>query len=278
MRFAFFSRSRRAAASIMSLALLSGALVSMPALATAASAPSSSTMVLSFREFPSGNPVPNTLSAKIPVTPGASITLTAPTQILGTPPTAFGFAFWNASVTASQSPNITFSAPSVATFNATAWYFPEGGSGGPGKPGVSTVAFSMDQDSILSVTPIAAVTPNGAWAGSPSTIVSTTTSTSPVVITARQLIVGDGMFNTWINFGSGTPSGKTLTVPANGASLAIAFYGIPQGAPTLAQCQQDESDLASITPDGFPSQQEYLKVLHFLEKQVQICRQDGVIQ
>ena len=263
---------------LLSLALLTSAIFSPVGPASVLAAPlsttaaPSATMVLSFKQFPSGDQVPDTLSANIPVVVGSSVTLTAPQQVFGSASSgpSFGFMFWNAGPAIQQSSSVTFIAPG-GTFDATAWYIPEGGPGGPdGTPAVSTFAFSANQDKVLAgTTPIASVTPSGAWAGPPSTIVSTTTSTSPVAITAGSLIAGSGLFKTWLNFGSGSIAGKVLTVPTNGSSIAIAFYAIPSPDP----CLQYVNEITNIVPNEFPTYQMYLNALHAAEAQLVACRQ-----
>ena len=278
MRVPLSGQARRAAVPIMSLVLLTSTVVSpfgpAAAFAASSSAPAAptSTMVLSFKQFPSGDPVPNALAATIPVAEGGSVTLTAPAQVFGSSSSgpSFGFAFWNAGAAIAATPTTTFTAPG-GTFDATAWYFPEGGPGGPGgQPAVSTFAFSTNQDKVLAgTTPIASVTPSGAWAGPPATAVSTTTSPSPVAITASPLIAGSGLFKTWLTFGAGSATGKVLTVPANGSSIAIAFYALPSPDP----CLPFVNELNTTSPSDFPkSFGTYENFVHSVEAQLQACR------
>ncbi len=109
---------------------------------------------------------------------------------------------------------------------ATAWYLQMGGGGGGF--GVSTFAFSNELDVVLPATPIASVTPAGAWAGGNATTVATNAA---VQIIAKNTVAGTpagANFADWFEFGSGTPSGNQLSVPAQGSSLAIATYRVPE--------------------------------------------------
>jgi hypothetical protein len=136
---------------------------------------------------------------------------------------------------------------------------------------VTTVAFSTDRDEVIADTPIASVTPSGAWAGPPSTIVSTTTSADPVVITARALIDGFGEFASWLTFG-GNASGRTLTVLAQASALAIVSYGIPQPDP----CADLRVTRDGLNPGDFPSREAFERALAAANRRLHECeRQHG---
>ena len=225
-----------------------------------------STMNESFRIFPNGNPVPSMLSESVPLVGGDSTTLSAPNKILESD-NSYTFIFWNvnAALTPPQYTGTTpdpvqtviFPAPDGdLTFDATAWYIIDGG---PGEPRGFVYAFSLNKDAGLSNSPIGTITPASAYIG-PNTF-STTTSPDPVVVTAPAVIVGYGRFNRWLPFleppvDDPPVNDPVLTVPANGAVVAIASYGIPvpdpcqglrdivegwdcTGAPNLGDCEKE---------------------------------------
>jgi hypothetical protein len=121
----------------------------------------------------------------------------------------------------------------------------------------------------VSNTPIASVAPSGAWSGPPSTTASTTTGSSPVAITALSLISGYGLFHSWLQIGNGSVSKNVLTVPANGASLAIAFFGIPVPDP----CQSLRNQLAALNPADFPTEAAYKAAAEALAGEVRACEE-----
>ena len=105
-----------------------------------------STMTLSYLVFPSGTPVPGTEPpVPISVPDGSPQTLSAWDQLtVAAPPgdpSSYTFAFWAVPslVQATQFTNgvpdsqqvISFPGPSDESFNATAWYVPDGGDGPP---------------------------------------------------------------------------------------------------------------------------------------------------
>lgn len=222
-------------------------------------------MTLSYKQFEAGN-VLQALGT-IPVTAGASITLSAFKTITEAPNT-YGFLFWDTEVSIGPDPSVTFTAP-ASDFAVDAWYMEQGPSGGPPGTGVTTVAFNRNEHGAIPGTPIASVTPAGAWSGSPSTTVSTTTSSSPAAITARAEIAPYGLFLRWVQFGNGSISGNVLTVPASGASLAIAFYGIPVPDP----CQTYRDQLANLNPGDFPNEAAYKAAREVLGKELLACEQ-----
>jgi len=232
-------------------------------------------MILSFRQFPDRTEIPNTPSGSITVEQGAPTTLDAPAQIVvlnpGKPDTKYDFLFWHTNRILVGTETVTFTAPvDDSSFFATAWYVVEGPGNG-GKPVVTTIAFSTDTDEVIAGTPIASVTPSGAWGGPPSTIVSTTTSTDPVVITAKVLIDGFGEFESWLTF-RGNVSGGTLTVPAQESTLAIASYGIPQPDP----CAGLRATRDGLNPGDFPSQAAFQRALAAANRLLHNCeRQHG---
>jgi hypothetical protein len=131
---------------------------------------------------------------------------------------------------------------------------------------VTTVAFSADRDEVIADTPIASVTPSDAWAGPPSTIVSTTKSADPIVITARALIDGCGEFASWLTFG-GNASGRTLTVLAQASALAIVSYGIPQPDP----CADLRATRDGLNPGDFMSREAFERALAAANKRLHGC-------
>jgi len=121
----------------------------------------------------------------------------------------------------------------------TAWYIETGG-GGPCAPNcsVTTYAFSITEDEVVSgTTPIASVTPPGLWTA-PSTIVSTTTTSSSIVITARDTIpvppktVPPEKFQYWLGLpppGTTPPPDVSFTVSAGSSGEEAACYLAPNG-------------------------------------------------
>jgi hypothetical protein len=203
----------------------------------------------------------------IPVAKATTVSLSAPT-IFYEAALKYSFMFWDADASVGSTPALTFKTPNDdSTFAVDAWFIES--NGGNGSPGVTTWAFSLNQDKTVSNTPIASVTPSGAWSGSPSTTVSTTSSSSPVAITASSLIAGDGVFNSWLQFGTGSISKNVLTVPAKGSSLAIAFFGIPVPDP----CLSIRNQLANLNPSDFPNLAAYKAALMALGKELQICEE-----
>lgn len=234
-----------------------------------------SIMTVIYRAFPAEIDVPHSPKETTTVSAGGAVSLTAPLKIFGDPklkePT-YDFEFWDANATLIVSPTAAFNAPADnSNFEASAWYFPEGG-GGPSGTGVVTYAFSLNQHKIVTgKTPIASVTPGSAWAGGQSTTVSTTSSPNPVAITAANLIGGYGRFSQWLAFG-GKASGRTLMVPAKGACLAIAFYSIPQPDP----CKPIRTQLDNLNPSDFPTPEAFRKAQQALIAQLLKCeRQYG---
>lgn len=222
------------------------------------------TMSISYRQFPAGTELLN--MGSIPVSSGADISLSAfPsfTESSG----SYGFLFWDTEVSVSSDASVTFAAP-AGDFAVDAWYLLEGNGGGGGT-GVSAYAFSQNEHKTLTGTPIAAVSVPGAWAGPPSTTVSTTVSPDPVAITALAKFPPEGRFVRWLQFGNGSVAADVLTVPAQGASFAIAFFGIPVPDP----CQSIRDQLDNLSPGDFPTPAAYKAALEALVKQLRLCEE-----
>lgn len=210
----------------------------------------SATLTLGSYVFPSGQPTLDPMSGTVAVTPGSSVTLTAP-QYLYEPaasptgsPTEYEFIFWDADATLGTTAKYTFTAPLTATaFKAQAWYLQVGGCSGPCTPDVSASAFSLTQYAPLPQSPIGAVSPSSAQTG-PGTVLTTSAavlSAGKVQVTAANCIgvcskYSRNVFNTWFQLGDGTIANPVLTVPANGSSIAIAFYDSVQIAPPPPPC------------------------------------------
>lgn len=186
------------------------------------------TLTRSNRLFPSHAQIGSFIET-IPIAAGVTVPLTAD-QYLAVPDPMhpgqflqYSFLFWNAIGNLGAGLSTTITMPSVDA-TATAWYLQVGGGGGFG---VSTYAFSNELDLVVDETPIASVTPASAWAGGNSKTVNTT---SAVQITAKNAVaetpVG-AVFDQWFQFGSGSPVGHVLSVPAKGSSIAIASYRVP---------------------------------------------------
>jgi hypothetical protein len=229
-----------------------------------------STMQFSSLIFPTGTQVPSTSAATLQLSDGSPQTVSAQLTVDG-----YLFVFWDVNLqiyptqvsggVADLQQVVNFTAPSEESFNATSWYLAEGGGGGPG---VAAWAFSLNDNKVVLNSPLASVSPAGAQEG-PNTV-STTTSDQAVIITAPGVITGVGRFSQWLQIsGNGTVNGQTLTVPAGGASLAVAFYGIPQPDP----CAAIRGELANIDPSDFPNFADYERAVRAIEGELHQCEQ-----
>jgi len=183
----------------------------------------------------------------------------------------YDFLFWDENASLHKDRHLTFTTPDDnSSFAVDAWYVKEGSNGGTG---VTTYAFSLNHHkTVPDTTPIASVNCPGAWAGAPSTKVSTTVCTTPVKIRALDNSIADkttgyGLFNSWLQFctkGS-TVSGKVLKVPAKGGGFAIAFYGIPVPDPCQIFRDRIAAGCAELPP------KECQKLIAALNKQLKAC-------
>ena len=230
----------------------------------------SATMTLSSRILPDGTSVPGTTSGVFQLTDGAPQTLTAPLTIHGTT-SGYRFDFWIADfdVYPLQQPGgspapqqtITITTPAGQAFAATAWYRPDE----PGPPGVLAWAFSVNKDTTLPESPFGSVAPATAHKDA-----HTASSSQPVIITAARLITGAGRFSSWLQLsGDGTVNGATLTVPAGGSSVAVAFYSIPVPDP----CQAIRDQLDYLHPEAFDTPTEYDHAAAYFQRQLKECEQ-----
>jgi hypothetical protein len=231
------------------------------------------TMTLSCRILPDGTTVPGTTSGVFQLTDGAPQALTAPLTIPGTPH-RYRFDFWIADfeIFPAQQPGgipapqqtINITTPPGQAFAATAWYRPDT----PAPPGVLAWAFSVNQDTTLPQSPFGPVAP--ATAHKDAHTVSTTASSQPTVITAAALITGAGRFRSWHQLsGNATVHGATLTVPAGGSSVAVAFYAIPVPDP----CQPIRDQLNYLHPADFDTPTEYDRAAAYFRGQLKECEQ-----
>jgi hypothetical protein len=208
-----------------------------------------STMFLSSRVYPTRALVPNTSEDTVDCTPGGQIDLVAPAQVPG-----YALLFWHVPRGLTTGSAVGFTAPDDATFYATAWYLPlvDCPDCPLPPPTVTTVAFSNDRDEVLADTPIASVDVPGAWAGAPSTVVSTAGAT-PVAITAQPLLAGSGEFAGWLSLHGVAASGLTLTAPAHAFDLALALFATPSPDPCASlRAQRDATDPAEFrTPEAY---------------------------
>jgi len=220
--------------------------------------------------FPTGTQVPGTSAATLQLSDGSPQTVSAQLTVDG-----YLFIFWDVNLhiyptqysggIADLQQVVDFTAPSEESFYATSWYLAEGGDGGSG---VTAWAFSLNDNKAVPNSPLASVSPAGAQEG-PNTV-STTTSDQAVIITAPRVLTGYGLFSQWLQIsGNGTVNGQTLTVPAGGASLAVAFYAIPQPDP----CADLRAELANINCSDFPNFADCERVVRGIEAQLRQCEQ-----
>jgi hypothetical protein len=228
----------------------------------------SSTMMLSFRVLPDGTLVPGTTSGVFQLADGAPQTLSAPLNLPGSP--GYRFIFWVADFRvfpAQESggvpepqQTVNFNAPAAQAFDATAWYLPHAGGG----IGVKAWAFSVNQGTTLPDSPFGSVVP--ASAQQDANTVST--AAGPVVMTAVDLVAGFGRLSSWLQFsGNGTVNGAALTVPADGASEAIAIYAIPVPDP----CQEIRDQLEYLSPGDFQTPGEFERARSYFKEQLLEC-------
>ena len=229
-----------------------------------------STMTLSAKVFPGGDQVPGTtLNYMGSVPDDSSQQVSANYNSDG-----YQFIFWDINLQIytpkysapgipDQVQTVNFNAPTDESFYATAWYVPEGGNG----TGVTARAFSLNKDMVVSNSPLASVVPADAQTG-PYTV-STATS---VVITAAGVISGYGrLYNSWVQYtGNGTVNNRTLSVPAGGASVAIAFYYIPEPDP----CQDLRENIANFNPSDYATPADAERVLRGLSLQLEACERE----
>jgi hypothetical protein len=227
-------------------------------------------MTLSCRNIVDGTSVPGPESGVFQLTDGAPQTLTAPLIVPGTPHN-YLFDFWIADFDVfplqetggipDPQQTITITAPPGQAFAATAWYRPDT----PGPPGVLAWAFSVNQDTTLPVSPFGSVVPATAQKDA-----HTVSTSQPVAITATALIAGAGRFSSWLQLsGDGAVNGATLTVPAGGSSVAVAFYSIPVPDP----CQQIRDQLEYLSPGDFDTLTEYERAAAYFRGQLKECEQ-----
>jgi hypothetical protein len=214
-----------------------GAALLMFSPAAAQAGPASATVTLGSDLFPTGTAIADGVSGTIPVSPGSSVTLTAP-QYLYQPPTAtdpsaagYDFMFWDVNSTLITTAEANFTVPAAGgDLGATAWYAPmcvEPSSCGGGASYVTTWAFSLTADEVLPGTPIQSVAPGSAWT-SPSTTVSTATAVNINALPylgAHTKYSGSTVFSSWLEFGgTGTVSGLVMQVPQGESPYGVAFY------------------------------------------------------
>jgi hypothetical protein len=211
-----------------------------------------STMYLSSRVYPGRDLVPGTAVDTVASTPGD------PVHLVATVYPGYRLLFWHVPRTLTVSSVVDFTVPDAESFYATAWYVATGScqSCPPPPPTVSTVAFSNDRDEVIADTPIASVSVAGAWAGPPSTVVSTAGST-PVAITAQSLLDGSGEFVSWLSLDGFAASGRTLTEPALASDVALALFAIPSPDP----CADLRATRDNLDPGDFQTPDAYRRAL-----------------
>jgi hypothetical protein len=159
----------------------------------------------------------------------------------------YDFLFWDNQGTLSWTSTVSI-CPGSGNTVATAWYLATGG--GPCPPSgcyVTTYAFSIDHDEVLTPgTPIALVVPNSpiAWTGPPSNTVNTTVNTSePESISALSSLAfppyAAEPFRYWQQLNAPeSPIGVVYQASENLPALVVAFYGPDP-------CQTDRNELQS---------------------------------
>jgi len=222
-----------------------------------------STMFRSSRVYPDRTLLPSTSVEIFATTPGGAVHLVAPVY------PGYALLFWHVPRELTTSSVVDFTVPGAASFYATAWYQQivpcPTPSCPPPVPGVTTVAFS-DRDEVIADTPIAAVSVPGAWAGAPSTVVSTT-GTTPVAITALPLLAGSGEFVSWLSLDGGAASGRTLTEPALASDVALALFATPSPDP----CADLRFYRDNIYGDDFPTLDEYRRAIVAANRELHAC-------
>ncbi|MFI5042200.1 MAG: hypothetical protein ACHQNA_10205 [Acidimicrobiales bacterium] len=234
----------------LALALATAVMLLAPATAQATS---TATVVLGSKQFPSGAAVPGGLAGLIPVPGGSSVTLWAPGYVYkaAVPPatagTVYQFIFWDVNTILVKTAKARIPTPAGGgVVRATAWYLPVCvvGPCGSGPSAVTTWAFSLTANKVLSGTPISSVTPPVAWT-SPGTSVSTATA----VDIAAAYCFGTCTTASWTTLvswfvvggaGTVTISGLDLTVSAGASPYAIAFYRHGTHAPIPNPCPGPE--------------------------------------
>jgi hypothetical protein len=122
----------------------------------------------------------------------------------------------------------------------------------------------VNQDKTLPDSPFGSVVP----AAAQQTANTVSAAAGPVLITAADLIAGFGRFRSWLQLsGNGSVNGATLTVPADGASQAIAIYSIPVPDP----CQEIRDRLGYLSPGDFQTVAEYERAASHFRQQVREC-------
>jgi hypothetical protein len=185
-------------------------------------------LVKEYRVFPTGETFKPTETVNN-ITNGTSVTISDPGPFYEAPPEEseydyclYSRVFWNAagSIKSGGSVNVTIQGNTVVT----CWY-QHGCSPGGGGNAITTFAFDVAQNSVMAgVTPIGSVTPGGLWT-SPAT--SVTPSNQIITIDAKDTI-GSIPFSKWMAFGSGSPAGDDVIIPAGGGGFYIAFYMVPK--------------------------------------------------
>ena len=187
------------------------------------------TITRSNREFPGGAVIGASSSSITGVTAGSPQDFSTdmdyflPDPAHPDTPFHYRFLFWNVCGTiGSNAAHGTGTMPAGNTV-ATAWYVRVGGGNGEG---ITTWAFWVEHDSVVSDTPIASVNPAAAWAGGNATTVSVSAGSGPRIITARNTVpsITNASFLNWFPFGAGTPAATTLTVDHGVSTSALALY------------------------------------------------------
>jgi hypothetical protein len=194
------------------------------------------TLTLNYKAFPSNGNLLNVGTFNV----DGAVKLSAPENFYDKGVT-YEFLFWDLNGSRNIHRDVDFTPPSDPTALATAWYLPTGGGPCPKGQvcdGVTTWAFSLNDDKVIPNTPIASVTPKGAWTGAPSTSVNT--NLGAVVIAAQPLIPGFGKFKSWLELPNTAVKGNDLDVGAKGSAAAVAFYGFPEPDP----CQSLRNQVA----------------------------------
>ncbi len=198
-------------------------------------------------------PPPSAVTGGYPAQAPGSIGVNYPTP--SDPKRSASFAFW--SVSGSAVGDFTSGDPALVAqtgsgpMSVTAWYVLDAAPGGDGPTELETDAFLISENAFIDPTPIASVTPAGAWDQSDvDEFVLTADEASDV----QALDVMGGYpterFESWYSIeGGAVPSGgRLLHVPVGDNGVAIATFRVPPGgqSPVLSPVRGGEISVTLV--------------------------------